>query len=413
MLKPVLILLCACCVQSALANNYDDARAEMVSAYQSGDFPAMRQAAQKAVQAAPGYPGALFNRALAEVLDGDAEASLTTLSSLLTNGVDFGVTGIPAFESLQSLPGWPAYAAAVERLYEPIGEATVAYTHDVSDFVPEGIAIGEEGELYLGSIRHGRIVRIADDAEVLSDANGHWSVFGMRLDGRGGLWFASASVPEYAGDNADTGRTGLFRLDIEGRDIDVRALLPQGEAPVVLGDLVIADDDTIYTTESLTGALYRYSISADEFTAVVGPGTLRSMQGLVLDASGEYLYVADYVGGLFRITLADGRIESVDKGNPSLFGIDGLYSFDGGLVATQNGVRPNRILRIDLADDGLHVDETVVLARSLPQFDEPTLGVVVGDEFFFVANSHWNRFDAEANLPAELTGPIVLKLSLE
>jgi len=44
---------------------------------------------------------------------------------------------------------------------------------------------------------------------------------------------------------------------------------------------------------------------------------------------------------------------------------------------------------------------------------EPTLGVVVGDEFFFVANSHWNRFDAEANLPAELTGPIVLKLSLE
>lgn len=66
-----------------------------------------------------------------------------------------------------------------------------------------------------------------------------------------------------------------------------------------------------------------------------------------------------------------------------------------------------------VANDYLHVDETVVLARSLPEFDEPTLGVVVGNEFFLVANSHWNRFDAEANLPAELTGPIVLKLSLD
>jgi sugar lactone lactonase YvrE len=413
LLKPVLILLFACCVQPAMANDYDDARAEMISAYQSGDFPAMRQAAEKAVEAAPGYPGALFNLALAAALDRDAEASLTTLNSLLANGVDFGVADIPEFESLQSLPGWAAHEAALERLYVPIGEATVAFTHDVSDFVPEGIAIGEKGELYLGSIRHGKIVRIDGDIDVLSDANGHWSVFGMRPDGHGGLWFASASVPEYAGDNADAGRTGLFHLDIESRDIDVRALLPEGEVSMVLGDLVIADDDTIYTTESLTGALYRYSIPADEFTEVVGPGALRSMQGLALDASGDYLYVADYVGGLFRVTLADGRVESVDTGNPWLFGIDGLYSVDGGLVATQNGIRPNRVLEIDLADDGLTVAGTTVLARNLPEFDEPTLGVVVGDEFFFVANSHWNRFDAEGNLPAGLTGPVVLKLSLD
>ena len=41
-----------------------------------------------------------------------------------------------------------------------------------------------------------------------------------------------------------------------------------------------------------------------------------------------------------------------------------------------------------------------------------TLGVVRGDEFYFVANSHWNRFDAQNNLPGGLTGPIILRVSL-
>jgi len=30
-----------------------------------------------------------------------------------------------------------------------------------------------------------------------------------------------------------------------------------------------------------------------------------------------------------------------------------------------------------------------------------------------VANSHWNRFDAENNLPEDLSGPIVLRVSLK
>ena len=36
-----------------------------------------------------------------------------------------------------------------------------------------------------------------------------------------------------------------------------------------------------------------------------------------------------------------------------------------------------------------------VLIANHPLFDEPTLGTVVGEAFYFVANSHWNRFDHE------------------
>ena len=53
-----------------------------------------------------------------------------------------------------------------------------------------------------------------------------------------------------------------------------------------------------------------------------------------------------------------------------------------------------------------------ILAANLPEFDEPTLGAIHNDSFYFVANSHWNRFDRESRLPEGLTGPIVLKLGL-
>jgi hypothetical protein len=96
----------------------------------------------------------------------------------------------------------------------------------------------------------------------------------------------------------------------------------------------------------------------------------------------------------------------------SLYGIDGLYRHGRELIAVQNGIRPHRVVGLTLSESGLRVTASRVLASGLEQFDEPTLGVVRGDTFYFVANSHWNRFDHDGNLPDDLAGPIVMKLSL-
>jgi len=415
MIAPQLLCLCLLLLaQRVSADAYSDARDELVAAYQAADFGAMRRAADNALLARPGYPGAIFNRALAEVLDGDAASSLSTLMGLADSGVDYRVAEAEEFAPLQALDAWPAYEQAIAMLNEPVGSASIAYVYDMPDFVPEGIAIGSTGELYLGSIRHGQIVRIDDGATILSSASRYWSVFGMRLNGAGELWFTSASVPEYARvDEESRGRTGLFRLDLRSKEITHSALLPPSDEPRVLGDLILVDDDTILATESLTGILYRYSISRAEFSEVVGVGTLRSMQGLVLDESGDYLYVADYVGGLFRVSLTDNAVTRVRADDStSLFGIDGLYRHGSELIAIQNGIQPHRVVAFALSGSGLEITGSRILARNMPEFDEPTLGQVVGDEFYFIANSHWNRFDRDGNLPDGLSGPIILKIKL-
>ncbi|MDA1064032.1 MAG: hypothetical protein O2907_06845 [Proteobacteria bacterium] len=410
-----LLLLSTCCINLAKADAYSDARAELIAAYEARNFVAMQAAANDALFARPGYPGALFNLALAKTLGGDSAGALEVFSALVAIGVDYAIADIEDFEPLQQAAGWAAYAAAVAELQRPIGAASVAFTHERGDFIPEGLLL-LDGALFLGSVRHGQIVRIGERAAIMSNAEtaGHWSVFGMRLGPDDAIWFASAAVQEYAAaDDNSLGATGLFRLDLASGETTAAAILSGGEASMVFGDLVFADDDTIFLSESLQGALYCYRLSTGRMEQVIAPGTLRSMQGLVLDESGEYLFVADYVGGLFRIRLADFAIDRVASSTPmNLFGIDGLYRYGDELIAIQNGYHPNRVVAFKLSTDGSSIVGRRVLARNLPEFDEPTLGTISGSDLLFVANSHWNRFSPDGTLPDGLSGPIILQVSL-
>ena len=399
---------------SVHADDYRDARAELIAAYQQADYPAMLVAAKKTLLARPAFPGAMFNLALTHTLNGDHEASLQTLGDIRAMGVDFGAVNLDEFAAVRELDGWGEYQSQVERLYEPSGTFEIAANYNEAKFVPEGIAIDDDGVVYLGSIHTGQLVRLSAEPEILSEKDGHWSVFGMRFDSDGNIWFASAAVPQMADVGEDEGKTGLFHYDVQAGAITQAAILPQSDEAQVLGDLVIADANTIYTSDSLTGAVYRYAIDANEFEALIDPGELGSPQGLVLDESGEYLYVADYIGGLYRVLLADGSLRKMDiAADVTDYGIDGLYRRGSELIVIQNGVRPHRVAALQLSDDGLAITGSRVLASNLEAFDEPTLGLVRGDNFYFVANSHWNRFDRENKLPDDLAGPIILKLSLD
>ncbi len=397
-----------------LADVYRDARAELIAAYQQQDYPQMLLAAEKALAARPDFPGGLFNLALTQTLNGDHGASLQTLQQLLDMGVDFGADELDEFAAVRELDGWEHYKEQLAALYRPVGDVRVHAKYGDAHFVPEGIAIDKNGTLYLGGIHTGQLISIGERSAVLSSGDGHFSVFGMRFHPDGSLWFASAAVPQLKGVGEREGRTGLFRFDPILGQITKAAELPQYEPAQVLGDLIIADDNTLYTSDSLTGAVYRYYIDSNEFEILVERGRLGSPQGLVLDNSGAYLYVADYIGGLYRVSLNDGSLIKLQLSTDLTdYGIDGLYRHGSELVIIQNGVRPHRVAAFKLGDDGLSINSSRVLASNLDGFDEPTLGALVGDEFYFVANSHWNRFNAENELPDGLSGPLILSLSLQ
>jgi hypothetical protein len=84
-----------------------------------------------------------------------------------------------------------------------------------------------------------------------------------------------------------------------------------------------------------------------------------------------------------------------------LDGIDGLVPWRGGLIAVQNGTNPRRILHLILSEDGRRITDMRILESSHPEWGEPTLGFVRGDEFIYVADAQWERYGTGGALVGE------------
>jgi sugar lactone lactonase YvrE len=140
-----------------------------------------------------------------------------------------------------------------------------------------------------------------------------------------------------------------------------------------------------------------------------------SAQGLALTPDERTLYVADYARGILRVDPARRTVSLLETADSvSALGVDGLYFHEGGLVGIQNGVAPHRVVRFTLGPGGDRVSRTQVLERAHPRHHEPTLGVLVDDRLYYIANSQWDRFGEDGGVadPESLEPTVVLRLPL-
>ena len=72
-------------------------------------------------------------------------------------------------------------------------------------------------------------------------------------------------------------------------------------------------------------------------------------------------------------------------------------------------------MRFFPSQDYERIEHAGVVAANHPMFNEPTLGVLVRDTFYYIANSQWGSFNPDKTIfPLEkLQEPIVLKTQLE
>ena len=140
---------------------------------------------------------------------------------------------------------------------------------------------------------------------------------------------------------------------------------------------------------------------ADSLEAFVASPLLLSAQGLALDADERTLYVADYARGILRVDLTTREVTPVPAPDDMLvLGTDGLYLVGGALVAIQNGVTPHRVVRSHSRPGRETHRVGQVLERARPDYAEPTLGVVVGNELYYMANSQWEQFRDDGTIDA-------------
>jgi hypothetical protein len=171
----------------------------------------------------------------------------------------------------------------------------------------------------------------------------------------------------------------------------------------------------VFATDSRAPVIYRVPLRGDTLELFVESPLLLSGQGLALTPDERSLYVADYARGILRVDLPARSVSLVEAADSVLaLGIDGLYFHRGRLVGIQNGVTPHRVTRFTLSPSGDRLLRAEVLERAHPRYNEPTLGVLVDGELYYIANAQWEQFGEDGRIakPESLETPVVLRLRL-
>jgi len=413
-----LLLATALVTYASPAADYATLYRETVAAWRAGDMDRALSLQQEALLLRPDFPGMLENIAQIQLAREDAPGVLAALERMAALGY---ATTLPMDSLAPLIPEGriDALRTRFDRNAAPAGEATTAYALDLPRFIPEGIAYDAARDvLYLGSIHLGVIVAVAADGTsrtLVGPEGSLWGVFGMEVDPRSGmLWVATNRVPEYGGDSTgDPGTAAIVSVDPYSGAVVSRFHLPV-DAEAVLGDLTLGADGTVYTSDGY-GGVYALDPRSGAWRTLLSAGVMTSPQGLALQPDGSALYVADYRGGILRIPL-DGSPPAALRlpADTAIYGIDGMELWSDHMLVVINGSAPHRILELRLAPDGLSASAVRTLLRADPRFAEPTLATVRGGELLVVADSHWDSFGADGELPDEpLSGPTILAVPLD
>jgi streptogramin lyase len=392
---------------------------EAQRAYKEKNYEAYVKLVERAALLRPTHPTILYNLAGAYALTGKNTEALRALASVAAMGMVYPAADDTNFASLRETDEFKAIIKRFAANREPVKQSARAFTFAGKGLVTESVAFDEaSGDFFVSSVYERKILRLGRQGlarEFVAD--GLWSVLGLKVDARRKLLWATSTAQAQMRDlkPEEKGISGIFKFDLATGKLIKKYLLPNTPQPHALGDLVIGAGGEVYATDSLTPALYRIDPQRDEIEVVHQGTPLVSPQGLDFTPDGKRLFIADYSQGLFTYDLKAKSLKPITTPPDStLLGIDGLYFHRGSLVAIQNGVNPQRLIRIHLDKQLERVERWEVLEANHPDFDEPTLGVIVKDDFYYVANSQWNSVDEQGRLATaeKLRDPVILKIKL-
>ena len=350
----------------------------------------------------------------------DTGAVLDGLTRYAALGLGRDLTTDSALRNLIAHPSFRPVAAAHAANIAPLVRGQPWAILPDSTFFPEGIDFDpRSGLTYVTSIRHRTIAELTSRGdyvrELLPRAGvGLGAILAARIDApRGVMWATTSAIPQSAGyAAADSNVHALLRLNIATGEIEKRWDLPASPNGHTLGDVAIGSLGDVFFSDSRDPVLYR--LPADSTGLLpIRHVLFRSLQGIAPVPDGQTVIVADYSHGLLKVDALTGEVTRIADGpGMTSLGCDGLVWHDGAVVAVQNGVFPPRIMRFELDSSRTRITSATVIDRNPAIADEPTVGTLIGDDFVYVANSQWEKYNESGELlpRAVLRRPVLIRV---
>lgn|SRR5581483_10902510 len=379
-------------------------RQQLRQAYDKKDWTAYRDALLQYHKDFPGSSRALKDLGTAEAMLGNGDAAATWLQQYVDRGLvlDFRKPELAALKAKGKLD---EIDKRVQENSQVVSKSQAVFRLSTPDLIAEDIAYDPGSQhFFISSMRQRKILRCemsgkCADFVTRQSTTPLGGMLAVRADAsRKFLWATTANMqPEIDHQKSDEGKSALLKFDLDTGKL-LKRYEPQDAAQHALGDMVVARNGDAFISDGLSGDVFAVFHDQDKLELLVPSGSFLSPQTPALSEDQQTLFVPDYSAGVAAVDLSTRSIRWLDT-SVALDGTDGLYLKDGWLIAVQNGVEPERVARFRLHGEG-KVDRGEVLESNTPGLGDPTHGVIVGNDFYFIANSGWDRVEEDGTIKA-------------
>jgi sugar lactone lactonase YvrE len=415
-------------MMSSGSTTWYEAESAGMQALGGGNYSLAAASLRAALALKPYHPRLMFNLAAAYSKLGKGSEALKLLASVARTGLTYPLQNEELFAPLKDSAEFQRISEQFAQNARRVGSSAEAFRIPEKGLITESIAYDpKEQAFYVSSVRKRKIVRVVRGVvkDFSRPRDSLWSVLGMKVDAaRRVLWACMTALPQMERfDESLRGASAIAKYDLITKKLLKIYPAPFDGRNHAFGDLALHPNGDVYVSDSETPTIFtiaqaQQSKNGRDSLAVFlasDLNTLPSLQGMDITDDGQTMIVADYANGLFAIDLPTKAMRRLDTPDSIVVsGIDGLYLFANDAIVIQNGVSPQRVMRLHLGKTRSAIEGAETLEANNPLFDEPTLGTLVGSRLYYICNSQWGLIDELGGIanPERLQEPRILMLNL-
>lgn len=360
-------------------------------------------------------PDSLLEIARAEIHAGELKDAARNLQQFARMGQSTNLLETSKeFAPLRDQTGFAEIQRMMKANLYPIGLASTAFPLSDSKLLAEDLDYDSHAKQFLvTSVREKKIVSTANGiVHDFAKAPDDWPMLAIKVDSKRALvWATEVAMQGFVfAPESDWGRSAVLCYDLRSGKLLRRIEGPHGSA---LGDMVLTEKGDAIVSDGDGGGVYRVLPQRDSLERLDN-GDFVSPQTPTMHPDGRHVFVPDYVRGIGILDLATKRVQWLSTERRfALNGIDGLYFDRGKLIAVQNGTSPERVVAFTLNPTLTRIGFEKMIERSTPTLGDPTHGVIVDNDFYYIANSGWDIVDEHGNVKpgAKPSAPEVMRVT--
>ncbi len=367
----------------------------------SDNFPGLMAAMEKAVTIKPHVPILEYQLAEAYSLNNEKSKAFNSLIALQKKGLYFDLEKNKNFDNVSVHNVFDYIKQNMDANGQHFGGGVESFSIDksFSGLLFESIAFdGNSQSFLMGSIRDGRIIKIsASNGEIstlvnptVGGINGPWATLDIETDEKNDvMWVSSSAISQFGKVNGESaGLSGIFKYQLSTGKLLNAYKVPGNKKPTLFKDIHLTSKGDLYILGVINGVVLKLAKDSNDIALAFTAKTHKNLRSITSDETGEILYISDAEHGIVVVDIAQQKNGIFSNSETlSLVGITDLIYDDNGLIMIQSGFKPERVMRIVLNEDKVSIKNVLPIESSHPLFDSPSYGVVIGEGFYYIANS--------------------------